>query len=409
MKKIINIIGGGTVAPVVAHLALCAPAYGTTAKQLAIIVRERFGRENYDTNLTLTKMAGGNDIETNTDVGNWIEKILKETATKIVFFNVACVDYKAHLGDKYGERFDSREGSKTIQITPQPKFIKHIRGTGGRKEIFLVGFKNTCGATEQAMFEAGLRLCKDASCNLVLVNDSKTRLNMIVTPEEATYKVTTDRLAVLEELVDMTWYRSQLTFTQSTVVDGKLISWYDERIPKTVVDIIEYCIDNKAYKSFNGGGTVGHFAVKLDEKSFLTSIRKSNFNNIQNVGMVLVKTDGPDTVLAFGAKPSVGGQSQRTVFRDHPGYDCIVHFHCPLRLDHKNTIPIVSQKEVECGSHQCGENTSKGLAQFGNLQCVMLDNHGPNILFPSNIDPKEVIDFIEANFDLAAKTGGYNL
>ena len=36
----------------------------------------------------------------------------------------------------------------------------------------------------------------------------------------------------------------------------------------------------------------------------------------------------------------------------------------------------------------------------------MLENHGPNIVFPKDADPQAVIDFIERNFDLAAKTGG---
>ena len=69
-------------------------------------------------------------------------------------------------------------------------------------------------------------------------------------------------------------------------------------------------------------------------------------------------------------------------------------------------IPVISQREYECGSHECGKNTSTGLKQFGNLSCVMLDNHGPNIVFHHSIDPQEVIDFIRNNFDLSQKTGG---
>lgn len=33
--------------------------------------------------------------------------------------------------------------------------------------------------------------------------------------------------------------------------------------------------------------------------------------------------------------------------------------------------------------------------------------HGPNIVFNKSIDPAEVTAFIEANFDLTGKTGGY--
>lgn len=65
-----------------------------------------------------------------------------------------------------------------------------------------------------------------------------------------------------------------------------------------------------------------------------------------------------------------------------------------------------AKREYECRSHECGQNTSNGLAQFGSLKAVMLDNHGPNIVFSKETDPAEVIAFIERNFDLAAKTGG---
>lgn len=147
---------------------------------------------------------------------------------------------------------------------------------------------------------------------------------------------------------------------------------------------------------------------KIREKRkdiFLTSIRRTNFNDLPKNGLVKIVTDGPDTVLAYGAKPSVGGQSQRIVFRDHPDVDCIVHFHCPIRSD--SQVPSVSQKEFECGSHECGHNTSDGLRKFGNLYAVYLDNHGPNIVFNRNIDPHEVIQFIQSNFDLSEKTGGF--
>ncbi len=59
------------------------------------------------------------------------------------------------------------------------------------------------------------------------------------------------------------------------------------------------------------------------------------------------------------------------------------------------------------GSHECGSNTRDGLTKHGNLYAVMLDNHGPNIVFHHSIDPKEVIDFIEANFALNKSTSGF--
>jgi hypothetical protein len=237
----------------------------------------------------------------------------------------------------------------------------------------------------------------------VLANDVVTRTNMIITPEEAKYHITTNRDEALLQLVDMIYYRSQLTFTRSTVVDGQPVSWDSPLVFPALRTIVDYCVEQNAYKPFNGA-TVGHFACKIGECEFLTSIRKSNFNDLKTKGLVRVVTDGDDSVLAYGAKPSVGGQSQRIVFTEHPEYDCIVHFHCPIKSS--SEVPTVSQREYECGSHQCGANTSRGLKTFGNLSAVMLDNHGPNIVFNHNINPQEVIDFINTNFDLQGKTGG---
>lgn len=284
-----------------------------------------------------------------------------------------------------------------------------------RKDIFLVGIATTLGFKKDAQYARALGMCKNSSCNLVFSMGLSTMQDdfdfggdhyMIVAPEEASYHGSHDIANVVDNLVDMSIKRSHLTFTRSTVIDGALVPWSSEEVPMALRTVVNHCIRSRAYKVFNGS-TVGHFAVKLGPSEFLTSKRKSDFNDLDNVGLVRIKTDGPDNVYAFGAKPSVGGQSQRIVFGDHPGLDCIVHAHVPFKEGHPDDIPVVSQRDVECGSHECGNQTSKGLKQFGNLKAVMLDNHGPNIVFSSDIYPQEVIDFIERNFDLAGKTGGY--
>jgi hypothetical protein len=41
----------------------------------------------------------------------------------------------------------------------------------------------------------------------------------------------------------------------------------------------------------------------------------------------------------------------------------------------------------------------------GDIKVVYLDNHGPNIVFNSNtVNPKDVISFIDNNFDLSKST-----
>lgn len=423
-NKRVYIYGGGTSTHITNHFAVAAAAYGTTARHLTVLCSDRFNYPKRTVKIVthLTKMAGGRPgIETAVDLLASVNSIRSDPNTMVVFFNCAVADWTPtevkltgtdghdHTMTQFGKhvtRLDTRDTTElTVKFIPTPKIISLIREK--RKDIFVVGFKTTCNATPQEMFTKGLRLLKESHVNLCLVNDVVTRLNMIVTPEETTYHETTDRWFALKQLVDMAFFRSHLKFTQSTVVEGTLVSWEDTRVPASLRTIIDHCVAAGAYKPFRGA-TVGHFAVKLSDTEFLTSIRRSNFNDIATTGLVYVRTDGPDTVVAYGAKPSVGGQSQRIVFRDHPGYDCIVHFHCPFKSEHDD-IPVRSQREVECGSHECGKNTSTGLKQFGNLKAVMLDNHGPNIVFNRDIDPAEVTAFIDRNFDLTGKTGGYQV
>jgi ribulose-5-phosphate 4-epimerase/fuculose-1-phosphate aldolase len=447
-KKRVYVIGGGTISHVRTHLALCAPAYGATAKELAELCFEEMPTMQVAT--VLTAMAGGgvprltthgvqqvsgifkriNDrgLETNEDVSAMLDVLVAEPLTKVIFMTAAMCDFTGTIvvpmvGSTYSGRDQPRLTSNTkylMRLTPAEKVIAKIRKT--RKDIFLIGCKTTHNATPDDQFRAGLSLCKKASCNLVLANDLGTKVNMIVTPEEARYYQTTDRRLVLRRLVEMANLRSQLTFTQSTVVDGELVPWDSDLVPRTLRCVVDWCIAGNAYKPVHGF-TAGHFAVKLSDTEFLTSIRRSNFNNLKRTGLVRIVTDGPDTVLAYGAKPSVGGQSQRIVFHDHPEYDCIVHFHCPLKRG--SQVPVVSQREYECGSHECGRNTSKGLKKFkqnvaarwapedemeddgiAQLSAVFLDQHGPNIVFHHSIDPLAVIQFIEANFVLSEKTDG---
>lgn len=285
-------------------------------------------------------------------------------------------------------------------ITP-PFVLREVRQK--RKDIFVCAILRSKQIDVQDMYSEGIGYLKANGVNLVLIHNKDIDHGIIVAPEESYYhEGNWDTLA--NGLVDMAKLRSHLTFTRSTVIAGEPVPWDSDLIPSSLRTVVDYCIAKNAYKAFRGS-TAGHFAVKLNDNEFLTSIRKSNFNNLDKIGLVRIKTDGPDTVLAYGAKPSVGGQSQRIVFNDHVGFDAIVHFHCPIKDG--SEVPVVSQREFECGSHQCGSNTSDHLKQFGNLKAVYLDNHGPNIVFNRNIDPQEVIDFIEANFDLEKKTGGF--
>lgn len=422
-KKAI-VLGGGTFFHVKNHLSLCAPAFGTTARKISSYCLSSPHFKNLGIDIVLTKMAdSASNIETNEDVARYVDKILEDTSVKVVFFNVAMCDFSGQIVSdgvkepvgKHAGRLKTSDGNQMMELTPSEKVLGRIRKE--RKDITLVGFKTTCGATEDEQYLAGLALLKKNSCNLVLANDTKTRVNMIITPEEARYHVTKDRDEALYNLVEMAGLRSHLTFTRSTVVRGLPIPWSSPEIPDNLRQVVDYCVKFGAYKPFMGA-TVGHFAVKLSDTEFLTSRRKTNFNDIDKLGLVKIKTDGPDSVLAYGSKPSVGGQSQRIVFKEHQGMDCIVHFHCPILPG--SFVPIVSQREYECGSHECGQNTSNGLKTFElekkvflgftkkyKIKAVFLENHGPNIVFSKNTPWELVVEFIAKNFDLRGKTGGY--
>lgn len=423
-KKSVHIFAGGTRFYIAPHLALSAPAEGNTGFLLETICKRVF--DTMDVKLHLTRQARAHRtladdpplLDTNADVSEAIDELLESDRTKIIFFPISMVDHKVlplevksgmwtEIGDGsrdnplHPERLDSRKGHK-LDLSMSDKVIDKIRDK--RKDIFLCGFKQTTGKTADEQYLAGLNLCKKASCNLVLANDTETKLNMVICPEEARYHVTTNREEAIRGLVEMAKLRSHLTFTRSTVIAGVEVDWSNEKVPASLRTIVDHCIGRNAYRPFNGT-TAGHFAVKLDDTNFLTSRRRTNFQDLHKIGLVHIKTDGPDTVVAYGSKPSVGGQSQRIVFKDHPDCDCIVHFHCPIKEG--SDVKQVSQYEFECGSHECGKNTSDGLRKHGNLYAVYLKEHGPNVVFNKDIDPQEVISFIEQNFDLDQKTGGF--
>lgn len=414
MKKS-YVIAGGTFVRVAPHFALAAPAFGKVGRDLAGLLPAayRSAGQEVETRLLLTRMAIGGaerpeadralflgagieDLVTNEDLEKLVDHLVARQDTGAIVMAAAACDF----GPK--ETSEARFSSSAppeLELVAELKIVRKIRRL--RKDVFLVGFKTTSGKSADEQYLAGLNLVKTASCNLVLANDLKTRLNMVITPEQARYHETTDRAEALRGLAEMTALRSKLKFTRATVVAGEPVRWSSPLVPDALRAVVDHCIARGAYKPFLAS-TVGHFAVKVDEKTILTSRRKTDFNKLSEVGLVKVVAEGEDSVVAYGSKPSVGGQSQRIIFKEHPGMDCIVHFHCPKKPE--STVPVRSQREVECGSHECGRNTSTGLAPFGNLLAVMLDKHGPNVVFPRDIDPREVIAFIERNFDLEGRT-----
>jgi hypothetical protein len=409
MNKIV-LIGGGTISHVRNHLALCAPAFGKTVLTLEQLFLSKIPKDGNISVVTyLTDMAGGKNLSTNQDVSKLVDELIADPTVRVIIFNPALVDFHGEVdgvpSGKYAERLETNQGMRDMRLYPAGKIIGKIRQD--RKDIFVVGFKTTCKAEPDEQYKKGLNLLKTNSLNLVVANDTGTRNNMIIAPEETRYSETNDRYKMLHFLTDMVLSRMNNTFTRSTVVDGEAVDWNSKDIPVNLRTVVNHCIAFGAYKPFLNK-TAGHFAVKINDKSIITSIRKTNFNQLDKVGMVRVDYDGIDKVIAHGAKPSVGGMSQKIIFTEHPEAECIVHFHCPPKK--KYDVPTRPQWQNECGSHQCGANTSAGLKEVDlgghKIKVVYLDGHGPNIVFNKSVPAELIIDYIDKTFDLSAKTGG---
>lgn len=177
----IHIFGGGTVQHVRNHLALCAPAYGHTARVLAEQLQGK-------AELHLTRMADQKSVmETNEDVLLRLKVLLDNPETRAIVFNVAMCDYQGQIGDvisgKYAQRLHSREGAQSMVLTPTTKLLEHIKWR--RPDVYLVGFKTTAGANEAEQHLAADRQIRDTGADLVVANDTLTRQNLLVTAHGA--------------------------------------------------------------------------------------------------------------------------------------------------------------------------------------------------------------------------------
>ena len=401
-----HILGGGTFFHVRPHFSLSAPAFGATARRVHALLAEAASGDACI--LHLTRMAGDpTGPETNTDVARLLGTITSAPESKIVVMNAALCDYEAHVEDADGNatasgkdapRLRTDGGALTLRLTPAEKVLAQVRAT--RKDIFLVGFKATAGASAEEQYDAGLALLKRSHANLVLANDLRTRHQMVIAPELARYYEGADREAALRGLVAMAVARSRLAFTQTTVLGGELVRWESDAVPSSLRAVVDHCVARGAYLPFRGV-TVGHFAYRSGTTELTSSRRKRNFNLPGERDLVRIEFS-PGQVVAHGAKPSAGARSQWEVLSGFPDFDCIVHVHCPRREG--SPVPVRSQHDFECGSHECGENTRNGMRRFGDVAAVMLDHHGPNVLFHRTIAPERVIAFLEANFDLTRRS-----
>lgn len=171
----ICIFGGGTFSHVRNHLALAAPAFGSTARQLHEMIP---GSE-----LILTKMADPTShLVTNQDVMNCVDEVCRDPNLKAIIFNVALCDFDGQVDDvpsgSHANRLKTREGSQKMTLTPAEKVISRIKKA--RPDVIVVGFKTTTNATLDEQSVAAENLLRSNNLDWVLANDTVTRVNFIV-------------------------------------------------------------------------------------------------------------------------------------------------------------------------------------------------------------------------------------
>jgi len=183
MRRTIHIFGGGTVQHLRNHMALCAPAYGTTAQVLygKLVAEPHSGAVERH----LTKMADSRSkLETNQDVEQRLREVLAKPETAAIVFNVALCDFAGQIGDvpsgKYAERLRSREGKQSVKLTPAPKLLPLIKQL--RPDVFLAGFKTTASASVDDQVDLASRQMAETGADVVWANDTVTRRNVLVRP-----------------------------------------------------------------------------------------------------------------------------------------------------------------------------------------------------------------------------------
>lgn len=195
MCKSILILGGGTFSPVRNHLAIAAPAFGTTARWLH--------EQLPNSDLLLTKMADyRSSLITNKQVEEAIQPYLKEEALRCIIMNVALCDYDGQIGDvisgKHAKRLQSRDGQQLMKLTPSDKIIANLKDN--RKDLILVGFKTTTNFSKEEQIFAANRMGTGASCDLVLANDTVNRRNLLIANKNCLAE-STNRAKILSALV----------------------------------------------------------------------------------------------------------------------------------------------------------------------------------------------------------------
>lgn len=171
------IIGGGTFNHVSCHLALAAPAFGTTARQLAKI----YQGHGVDVELVLTKMADHTSkIVTNEDLARKLVEISEDPDVEVVVMNAAVCDFSMDSPIQE-ERLSSSRNYPALLKGITGKLVKEFKAL--RPDVVVVGFKTTSGAKWTTQLSKASLSLESNGIDIILANDVGTKNNMVLTRE----------------------------------------------------------------------------------------------------------------------------------------------------------------------------------------------------------------------------------
>lgn len=178
----VHVFGGGTIQHIRSHMALCAPARGRTARQLAQLLAE----EDVPVKLHLTALADpDSNLETNEDVEQRLLEVLAMDSSRGVIFNVALCDFSGTIGDvpsgKYAERLQTRDiagAGLPLTLHPTKKLLGLVRQH--RPDIKTIGFKTTAHDNMLVQVSRANRMAGEHGITWMLANDVGTRVNIVL-------------------------------------------------------------------------------------------------------------------------------------------------------------------------------------------------------------------------------------
>jgi hypothetical protein len=196
MTDKVIIVGGGTFNHVAAHLALAAPAFGNTARQVFQLFKDH--QHGMAPELLLTKMADHTSkIVTNEDLTIKLFDIASDTNIKALVMNAAMCDFEMS-NPSTEQRLSSSKDYKVELRGVRGKLITDLRKL--RPDLIIAGFKTTAQAGTAEMMGKGFMQIANSGVDFCLANDIHTRTNMLLAADGCITRGTRDH--VLRCLVD---------------------------------------------------------------------------------------------------------------------------------------------------------------------------------------------------------------